>query len=53
MVEADTHRLVGGAETCVKTPVSMIVPLIVQGMWSPQPTSRLMGFRVWGLPPLK
>jgi hypothetical protein len=53
MIAEDSHRLVGGEDTCVEHPVSMIVPLVVQGMWSLQPTSRLMGFQVWGLPPIK
>lgn len=53
MIISDTHRLVGGKDTHVKTPVTMVVPLISQGMWSPQPTSQLAGFRVWGLPRTK
>jgi hypothetical protein len=53
MIQADTHRLVGGEDTLVEHPVSMIVPTIVGRMWSPQPSSKLMGFRVWGLRSLR
>lgn len=53
MVTAETHRFVGGADTKAQSPVSMIVPVVVGREWTPQPSSGLMGFRVWGLAPSK
>ena len=51
MIAEETHRLVGGADTKMPHPVSMIVPVSVGRAWQPVPSSRLMGFRVWGLAP--
>jgi hypothetical protein len=55
MVKADTHRFVGGADTRIKTPVSMIVALGEPVMWQPVACrntdgSALMGMRIWGRP---
>ena len=51
MIAAETHRYVGGADTMMKDAgkVSMIVPVVVGRMWQPVATSRLLGFRTWGL----
>jgi hypothetical protein len=56
MVSVETHRLVGGADTCVSSagPITAIVPVNVGGMWSPvaaglETGEALMGFRTWGL----
>ena len=51
MVDEETHRLVGGVNTKVLHPVSMIVPVVVGRIWQPVPSARLRGFRVWGLAP--
>lgn len=56
LVAADTHRFVGGADTLVKTPVSMIVPVGEPLMWIPVPChaadgTMLMGMRTWGNAP--
>ena len=55
MVEADSHRFVGGADTRVKTPVTMIVPLSEPVIWQPVACrntdgSQLLGMRIWGRP---
>ena len=55
MVEADSHRFIGGPDTRITTPVSMIVPLGEPVMWSPVPCcnvdgSQLLGMRIWGRP---
>ena len=54
LVNEETHRLVGGVNTKVQLPVTMIVPVALRG-WAVVPAcnndgSRLMGFRTWGLP---
>lgn len=51
MITDETHRLVGGVDTKVAHPVSMIVPVAIRNAWQPVPTSKLMGMRVWGLAP--
>ena len=51
MITDETHRLVGGVDTKVVSPVTMIVPVAIRNAWQPVPTSKLMGFRVWGLAP--
>lgn len=55
MVEADTHRVVGGADTVVfdKSIHSMIVPVAESRLWEPVQCSaadgsKLMGMRTWG-----
>ena len=55
MVEADSHRFIGGPDTQVKSPVSMIVPLGEPITWVPVPCHNfdglsLMGMRTWGRP---
>ena len=54
MINAETHRFVGGADTRVLTPVSMIVPVGLRGAWAPVQArnvdgSAVLGLRVWGL----
>jgi len=49
MIADDTHRFVGGEDTAVAHPVSMIVPTVCGRMWSPQSSCGLQGFKVWGL----
>ena len=55
MITAETHRFVGGLDTRILTPVSMIVPVALGRAWQPVPCcnvdgSRLLGMRTWGLP---
>ena len=55
MIQADTHRFVGGSDTRVTSPVSMIVALGEPMMWQPVPAcnadgSQLLGMRIWGRP---
>ena len=51
MLTAETHRLVGGADTKVLHPVSMLVPVSLGRQWRPVPTCQLQGFKTWGLAP--
>ena len=58
MIQADTHRQVGGEDTHIKTPISMIVPVNTTRLWQPVQArnadgSRVMGLRTWGLKPLR
>ena len=48
MVAADTHRFIGGNNTRLNHPVSMITPVAIRE-WRPVPTAGLLGFRTWGL----
>ncbi len=41
-------RWVGGKDTCVQSPVSMVTLVRVK-QWQPVPTAGLLGLRVWGL----
>ena len=55
MVEDDSHRFVGGPDTRVTTPVSMIVKLGEPVIWQPVACrnadgSQLLGMRIWGRP---
>ena len=55
MVEADSHRFIGGPDTQIKTPVTMIVKLGEPVIWQPvacrnDDGSALMGLRIWGRP---
>ena len=53
LVREETHRVVGGANTKVNCKLSMIVPISVGRIWQPVPSSKLMGFRTWGLAPTR
>jgi len=51
--KAGTMRFLGGLDTAVKFPVSMITMVRVQ-MWKPQQThledgTKIMGLKIWGL----
>ena len=55
MVASDTHRYVGGKDTAVDSPTTMIVELNNSRPWKPvqahMPDGRpVIGFKVWGLP---
>jgi hypothetical protein len=46
--EAGLYRYLGGPDTEIKSPVSMVTAVSVS-MWQPVPTAGLIGFRTWGL----
>lgn len=59
-VADDTHRFVGGADTAIADAgvVTMIVPVNTARIWSPvqchsEDGKTIMGFRSWGLKPLR
>ena len=49
VAEYESHRFIGGPDTQIKTPVTMIVAVNTTRLWQPVPTAGLMGFRTWGL----
>jgi len=56
LVADETHRLVGGQDTKIQFPVTMIVPVALGREWKPVPCrnhdgSMILGLRSWGLSP--
>lgn len=45
-------RFVGGRKTRANGDVTMVTPNHI-GMWEPVQTTKLMGFRTWGLKPAR